>query len=164
MARQLHDASGDWDWAAMRELCLREAARVLGHGAAADDAAQEAMCRAWRYRARIRREAASGWLATVARREALRIAGRAPEAELFEHHVEPSASHEEQSALRVDVARGLETLADHDRRLLAARYWLDLTQAEAARSLDLAEGTVKVRLHRVRGRLRDLLIEECSRP
>ena len=39
------------------------------------------------------------------------------------------------------------------------RYEDDLTQAAIARSLDLPEGTVKVRLHRARNKLRGLLSE-----
>jgi len=34
------------------------------------------------------------------------------------------------------------------------RYWLDLTQEEAARLLGIPEGTAKVRLHRLRHTLR----------
>jgi RNA polymerase sigma-70 factor (ECF subfamily) len=37
------------------------------------------------------------------------------------------------------------------------RYWADLTQPEVARLTKLPEGTVKVRLHRARQRLRAAL-------
>jgi RNA polymerase sigma-70 factor (ECF subfamily) len=39
------------------------------------------------------------------------------------------------------------------------RYGEDLTQAEVARRLGVPEGTVKVRLHRARRRLRGLLAD-----
>ena len=54
----------------------------------------------------------------------------------------------------------MRTLADGDRRVLHLRYAEDLTQAEVARRLGLPEGTVKVRLHRARGRLRRVLEDE----
>ncbi len=55
---------------------------------------------------------------------------------------------------RLDLARGLERLDAADRELLRMRYDLDLTQVEIAARLGLPEGTVKVRLHRARARLR----------
>jgi RNA polymerase sigma-70 factor (ECF subfamily) len=45
--------------------------------------------------------------------------------------------------------------------LLLLRYGEDLTQPELARRLDLPEGTVKVRLHRIRKRFAEAL-EECA--
>jgi RNA polymerase sigma-70 factor (ECF subfamily) len=53
----------------------------------------------------------------------------------------------------------LDALADGDRSLLALRYAEDLTQSEVARRLGMPEGTVKVRLHRARRRLRLLLAD-----
>lgn len=61
------------------------------------------------------------------------------------------------SATRQAIGR----LAPDDRTLLLLRYGEDLSQPEVARRLDLPEGTVKVRLHRVRQQLRKAL-EECS--
>src|SRR5688500_5199621 len=67
----------DWNWTRMRALCLREARRVLGATAGADDAAQEAACRAWRSRGDCRTPGApEPWVAAIARREALRIAAQ----------------------------------------------------------------------------------------
>jgi RNA polymerase sigma-70 factor (ECF subfamily) len=58
---------------------------------------------------------------------------------------------------RVDVRRALERLSAADRRLLWLRYGLDLTQPEIAEALNIAEGTAKVRLHRLRSALRSAL-------
>jgi RNA polymerase sigma-70 factor (ECF subfamily) len=63
------------------------------------------------------------------------------------------------TALRVSVEQALGTLPDGDRRLLRLRYAEDLTQSEVARRLGVPEGTVKVRLHRARRRLRGLLAD-----
>ena len=55
---------------------------------------------------------------------------------------------------RADLHAALKRLAENDRELLALRYGEDLTQAAIARRLGIPEGTVKVRLHRVRAKLR----------
>jgi RNA polymerase sigma-70 factor (ECF subfamily) len=53
-----------------------------------------------------------------------------------------------------DLQAALRRLSVRDRRLLAMRYVEDLTQAAIARRLGIPEGTVKVRLHRARNKLR----------
>src|SRR3982751_3553784 len=116
-----------WDWSRARVVCLREAQRVLGRGATAEDAAQEAILRAWCHRERCDTpERPDPWLTTIARREALRLAARRRESVLEEsmHEVQPSP--ESELVIRVDVRRALAPLGSEDRRLLAARYWGDL--------------------------------------
>ena len=51
----------------------------------------------------------------------------------------------------------IEELAPRDALLLRLRYERDLTQARLARIAGMPEGTVKIRLHRIRGRLRERL-------
>jgi RNA polymerase sigma factor (sigma-70 family) len=53
-----------------------------------------------------------------------------------------------------DLRAALGVLSDRDRELLELRYQDDLTQPAIARKLDIPEGTVKVRLHRARKKLR----------
>jgi RNA polymerase sigma-70 factor (ECF subfamily) len=53
-----------------------------------------------------------------------------------------------------DLQAALRRLSERDRRLLAMRYVEDLTQAAIASRLGIPEGTVKVRLHRARNKLR----------
>ena len=48
----------------------------------------------------------------------------------------------------------MEALSERDRQLLEMRYEEDLTQGMIARRLGIPEGTVKVRLHRARAKLR----------
>ena len=55
-----------------------------------------------------------------------------------------------------DLHAALERLSERDRRLLEMRYEEDLTQGTIARRLGIPEGTVKVRLHRARAKLRSL--------
>jgi RNA polymerase sigma-70 factor, ECF subfamily len=151
---------GGWDWGWVRATCWEEARRVLGPGAAADDAAQEAAIKAWRHHASCRTpEHPRPWLAAIARREAFRLRGP-PRAESLETAAEPSASESDaRVVLGVDVRRALAELPEGDQRLLLARYWADLTHHEVGNLLGMPDGTAKVRLHRLRARLRPTLRE-----
>jgi RNA polymerase sigma-70 factor (ECF subfamily) len=53
-----------------------------------------------------------------------------------------------------DLQAALADLSDRDRMLLELRYEEDLTQKMIAVRLGIPEGTVKVRLHRARDKLR----------
>ena len=158
--RPLVAGPAGWDWLRLRALCLREAQRVLGRGAAAEDAAQEAVIRAWRQRARcLTPDRPEPWITTIARREALRIAALPRETPIEEDHHQAARPHEADVEARVDLRRAMLGLSPDDRKLLIARYWRDLTQDHAAVVLNLPAGTVKVRLHRLRIRLREVLAE-----
>src|SRR3954470_8153826 len=159
-SRPLAAGPAGWDWLRLRALCLREAQRVLGRGAVAEDAAQEAAIRAWRQRSRcLTPDRPEPWITTIARREALRIAAQSRETPYEDHHHEPVPSHAADVDERVDLQRAILGLSPEDRRLLLTRYWHDLTQDRTAVVLNLPAGTVKVRLHRLRKRLREVLAE-----
>jgi RNA polymerase sigma-70 factor (ECF subfamily) len=145
-----------WDWASAHATCLREARRVLGSSPDAEDAAQEAALRAWRFSGACR-ERRQAWLARIAFREALRIAEARRPVPLDELPEPAAPSHEPAVLDRIDVRRALARLAPPDRALLYARYWRDSTQDQAAALLGLPEGTAKVRLHRLRAQLRRTL-------
>ena len=145
----------DWDWTAARAFCLREARRVLGSSSEAEDAAQEATIRAWRNRSSCREaDRSEAWLATIARREALRLAAARKPLPLDCCPDPGGPSHEADALDRVAVRQALERLAPRDRSLVFGRYWADLTQDQLAQALNLPEGTAKVRLHRARAQLR----------
>ncbi len=57
---------------------------------------------------------------------------------------------------RADLHAALQRLSDRDRQLLELRYTEDLTQSAIAQRLGIPEGTVKVRLHRARNKLRQV--------
>jgi len=146
-----------WDWGGLRTRCYREAVRVLSR-ADAEEAVQEALVRAWLRRDACRSpEAPLPWLLEITRNEARRVLGR--RARLAS--LDPSGPREDDAlasaAARLTVEQALGTLAEPDRRVLHLRYAEDLTQVEVARRLGLPEATVKVRLHRARGRLRRAL-------
>jgi RNA polymerase sigma-70 factor, ECF subfamily len=154
-----------WDWAAARRSCVREARRVLACPAAAEDAAQEALIRLWltRYR-RAQLDRPEAWLARVARNEALRVGAklaRRDECGLVEEAVSAPERGADPDAIvdRVAVDQLLAHLSPGDRELYRLRYREDLSQTDIADHLGVPDGTVKVRLHRLRGRLHDLTEE-----
>ena len=66
---------------------------------------------------------------------------------------EPDAA-EEAVIRKLDVSTALRTLSREERLLLQLRYEEDLAQPHIARLLGIPEGTIKVRLHRIRHRLK----------
>jgi RNA polymerase sigma-70 factor (ECF subfamily) len=157
-----------WDWNALSTTCLREARRVLGSEQDAQEAAQDALLRAWRGRARQRESGAEvWWVRQIARNEALRqLARRARTRDLYtEAPVElldgvPTGQDVSQLAEIIDLREAISELAPRDALLLRLRYEQDLTQPRVARLAGMPEGTVKIRLHRIRGRLRERLTGE----
>jgi RNA polymerase sigma-70 factor (ECF subfamily) len=131
--------------------------RFASNPSEAEDIAQDALLRAWRRRATLRdSECRNQWLATIVRNEAFRLRARV--------RPEPTATIELREGVedervvatveRADLQAALRRLSERDRRLLAMRYQEDLTQAAIAGRLGIPEGTVKVRLHRARAKLR----------
>lgn len=152
-----------FDWNDLAAQCLREARRVVGPDDAAD-VAQEAMIRVWRS---LRNGAVPdhphAWLRTIVRREAFRYRNRSATTSNLDDHFDLSdrtaANRLDLLPLQVDVRRAVRSLTPQDRKLLALRYVDDLTQPAVASALGIPEGTAKVRLHRVRGRLQEVLAE-----
>ena len=161
MFRAQPAAAGPWDWEALRRVSLREARRILRSPEEAEDAAQEAVMRAWRHQGSCRDPAAArGWMAAIARREALRrVSARSdPPSDADPYQPDPQALEQiEVAALRMDVERALRALAPEEQRMLELRYRADLTQGAVAAELGMPEGTVKVRLHRLRKQLQESL-------
>jgi RNA polymerase sigma-70 factor (ECF subfamily) len=123
----------------------------------AEDIAQDALLRAWRRRSTLREaESRNQWLATIVRNEAFRQHARI--------RPDPTSTIETQEGVedaqvvatveRADLHAALKLLSARDRELLELRYTEDLTQRAIARRLGIPEGTVKVRLHRARNKLR----------
>ena len=119
------------------------------------------MLRAWRRRSTLREsDRRNQWLATIVRNEAFRQHARVrpdPTAAIEQHEGEEDR----------DVVAAVE-LADLHAPWTAStrasascsemRYQEDLTQAAIAARLGIPEGTVKVRLHRARNKLRRVYV------
>jgi RNA polymerase sigma-70 factor, ECF subfamily len=123
----------------------------------AEDIAQDALLRAWRRRSTLRdAERRNQWLAAIVRNEAFRQHARVrpdPTATIEMREGEEDAQVLAAVEL-ADLHAALELLNERDRRLLEMRYREDLSQAAIASRLGIPEGTVKVRLHRARDKLR----------
>lgn len=150
-----------WEWDTVRRRCLREARRILRDREDAEEAVQEALIRAWRNQEKCRTPATPlPWLVQITRNEAMRIAARRQRRRASEV---PEQSPERIRTRDTELDRMLETVATEqalsmlgpdERTLIQLRYVEDLTQGQVAARLGVPEGTVKVRLHRVRARLR----------
>jgi RNA polymerase sigma-70 factor (ECF subfamily) len=157
----------EWNWNLMRAAAMREARRFLKANHDVDEVVQEALVRAWRRRATCHGADQMPWVRQIARNEALRLLDRhrrRAEHELLDdatllNRIWDDEAGEEQDGLllRMEVERAVGCLSVADRQLLALRYERDLSQPEVARMLGIPEGTVKIRLHRLRGRLRKAL-------
>lgn len=149
-----------WDWTRLHAQCLREAQGVLGPCGTAEDAAQEAAVRAWRRRdSCLTPERPEPWVATIARREALRLVHPPRLRPLEEAGEAAQESHEDDVLGRADLARAIDGLPSPDRELVWGRYWDDLDYRQLGRLLHISEGTARVRLHRALARLRLALAE-----
>lgn len=150
-------SNGSWDWGEVRRDCLSFAYRYAKNQAEAEDIAQDSMIRAWRKRDSLRDAGArKSWLATIVRNEALReLARKRP---LASDLIEVTHGRDDDRVLaaveRADLYAALDRLNERDRQLVRLRYDEDMTQEAIARRLGIPLGTVKVRLHRVRAKLR----------
>lgn len=131
--------------------------RYASNPSEAEDIAQDALLRAWRRRSTLREaERRNQWLATIVRNEAFRQHARVRPAptSVIETYEAVEDAQVVATVERADLHAALERLSDRDRQLLELRYTEDLTQQAIARKLGIPEGTVKVRLHRARDKLR----------
>ena len=140
-------------------------AHLISPDGDAEDAVQEAFVKAYAALPRFRLDSPfRPWVLRIVanearnrRRSAGRRAGLALRA--AEDRRPGDAAPSPESAVlagetRAALLRAIQTLRDEDREIIAARYFLDLSEAEAAEALGLPRGTVKSRLSRALGRLR----------
>jgi RNA polymerase sigma-70 factor (ECF subfamily) len=141
----------------VQRFCLRIAYRYASNSSEAEDIAQDALLRAWRRRSTLRDDARrKDWLATIVRNEAFRQHARLRPDPVATIEGSEGAEDEEivSTVERADLHAALKRLDERDRMLIQLRYTEDLTQEAIARRLGIPDGTVKVRLHRVRHKLR----------
>jgi len=123
----------------------------------AEDVYQETLLAAWRAIPGFKEEASlKTWLYAIAGykcADAIRSLARQPHLEQLDEAT-PSPGFEEDSAGRLVVKTALGRLGNADQQLLYLVYSQGFTQREAASILQIPEGTVKSRLHRLRGTLK----------
>lgn len=151
------DEDDGWSWGEVRRLCVRFAHRYAKNAGEAEDIAQDALLRAWRRRSTLRDpDSRKQWLSAIVRNEAFRELARNRPEPVDATEIRYGADDERvlAAAERADIHAAIERLDECDRKLVHLRYEEDLTQTAIAHRLGIPEGTVKVRLHRVRAKLR----------
>lgn len=142
--------------------------RMGMHQGQAEEVAQETFLRAWQ---RIgdydpRRAEFSTWLFTIARNLAINELTRASShhEQAWSEHLPEVACEQGQPSqeamtrqLRQQVQQALRKLPCDDRSALALAYYEELDMASIARVEGCTVGAIKVRLHRAKQRLRQLL-------
>lgn len=151
----------------------RAACAILGDGREAEDVMQDAYVRAYEHlrefdgRARF-----STWLTRIAVHEALaRVRRRRrhqPLDSLSEDHAmfhtdEPTPEQRTSDGeMQSVLERAIEALPDDFRIVFILRAVEEMSGVETAACLGIPEDTVKTRLHRARGRLREILLAELE--
>jgi RNA polymerase sigma factor (sigma-70 family) len=141
----------------------------------AEDAVQEAFVKAHAALDRFRTGAPfRPWLLRIVANEARnrrRSAGRRTGLALRsaeDRRPDDAAPSPESAVLAAEqqawLLAAVNQLRDDDREVIAARFFLDLSEAETAETLGIPRGTVKSRLSRAMGRLREGLGATNGRP
>lgn len=153
---------------AHQQPVFRYAYLLLGDPDDAEDIAQETFLRAWRYLARFNpTRPFRPWLLSITSNLASnrrRSAGRYLSALMRAFRDEPPpALPEEKSTQRMQADRlqeAVQTLNMADQQIVYLRYFLDLSVAETADALNIAQGTVKSRLSRALEKLRNIIRDD----
>lgn len=147
--------SRDEAFEALFDSCFARAVavarRIVRDGAVAEDLAAEAFARAFAHWPRLRDEPGrEGWVLRVTANLAIDVTRRRPA--YLRGRQAPDLGDE--VAVRLALAAALRSLPKQQRSVVVLRYLADLSEAETARALGIAPGTVKAHLHRAIGRMR----------
>lgn len=161
--RDDRDSARAGDFAALitpHLTAMLRVARALVGTADAEDAAQEAVTRAWRHRADLRdADAVRGWLLRITanvchnwRRDRDTPTGRQAQP-LAEELLHPSMAHSHDPsasdhALRLDLRQAIARLEREHQHLIALRYYAGLDASEIGALLGVPAATVRTRLRR----------------
>lgn len=160
MAAQTGDAMAISRLLAVCQADARRYAYRHCHASDVDDAVQESLLVVSRKVKGLKAAAAfSSWLFTVIKRECRKL-----ERMMFKHDPLPDELAEEQMlcrddiALRIDLAKALESLPAHYLEVVLLRDFEELTISEIAERLGEQQGAVKSRLHRARELVREYMV------
>jgi RNA polymerase sigma-70 factor (ECF subfamily) len=151
---------------AYQEPVFRFAYLLLGDPDDAEDVTQETFLRAYYHLGRFdTARPLRPWLLSIAanlsrnrRRSASRYLNAISRAFRLETQTSPNV--EERSELDQashQLWKAVRRLSTDDQQMVYLRFFLDLSVAETAQALDVAEGTIKSRLNRALGRLRAIV-------
>jgi RNA polymerase sigma factor (sigma-70 family) len=147
-------------------IAQRIAFLITRNEAEAEDAAQVGLVKAYTSLSRFDpNRPFRPWLLRIVGNEArnrLRSAARRRRLELAAGGLEPKVVPSPEADVftaerRRELLDAVESLREGDREVIGLRYFLDLGEAEMAGVLGVAPGTVKSRLARALGRLRQVL-------
>ncbi|MGE2689530.1 sigma-70 family RNA polymerase sigma factor [Mycolicibacterium pulveris] len=133
----------------------RYAVRLTGDTARAEDVVQETLLRAWRHPevTADRERSARAWLFTVARnlvideRRSARFRSETGTPDM-EQTADRAGPDEVETALdRMLLGEAIRELSEEHRAVIRRAYYQGWTTAQIAADLQIAEGTVKSRLH-----------------
>ena len=175
---ELVERSRQGDQAAFGELVRRHqhevytlAVRLVGDRTLAADVAQEALIRAWRAIGKFRGDASfSTWLYRITANVAWTLKGRAARKRTY--HLDPMINQPraddsgdpevagERTELRARLGEALAQLARPQRAVVILKDVYGWSHQEIADALSISVTASKVRLHRARLRLREILKEE----
>jgi RNA polymerase sigma-70 factor (ECF subfamily) len=158
-----------------QDLAVRTAYVITGQAADAQDAVQEALVKAYRALGRFREDAPfRPWLLRIVANEAISrrrsvrrqagLAMRAAEGRLPDDAVPSPEGAALAQERRRQVVAAVGRLRPEERLVIAYRYWFDLSEAEMADALGCPRGTVKSRLSRAMGRLREAMTAAGTEP
>lgn len=153
---------------AYETLAFRVAFLITHDEHEAADAAQDAFVRAYRALGSFHLgEAFRPWLLRIVTNQALnrvqaqqrRIKMTERYAKALTNSVDNPTPHDRVQAReqREQLMRAVRQLKPEEQTLIALRYFLELPEAEVAQALDIPQGTVKSRLHRTLGKLREVI-------
>jgi len=153
---------------AHQQAVFRLSYLLLGDPDDAEDVAQDTFVRAWKYLKRFdATRPLRPWLLSIASNLASnrrRSAGRYFAALTRAFRDEPAATTpEEKNSQHLqanDLWKAVQTLKLPDQQIVYLRYFLDLSVAETAEVLQVAEGTVKSRLSRALEKLRAIIQQD----
>lgn len=139
----------------MRELALHQTQRLLDPDLA-EDAAQEAVLRAWRHARTCAGADPRPWVVTIARREAVRLATRRREEPVPN---EPGGARStdyleaDRVVDRLEIQAVVGELSLAEQKALLLHYWADMSHQQIAAVLNTPLGTAKLRIFRARKKL-----------
>jgi RNA polymerase sigma-70 factor (ECF subfamily) len=172
----LIQAIGRGESAALDELYSRHGLPLLnyligqlGDAALAEEVLQNVMLAVWKGAGSFRGESkVRTWLIAIARNHALnaRRGKRIITTSLYDEALPATSTEPIEVIIRQDkaaqVRQAIQRLPDDQRETLELVFYHHLSGAEVAQLLQVAEGTVKSRLHRAKAALKDLLSEEVA--
>jgi RNA polymerase sigma-70 factor, ECF subfamily len=145
------------EWVGPHLQVMRRLAAVTAAGLDPDDVVQEALIRAWKKRSSFdpARGSARTWLLALTADQARRLRTRRRTWELGDPAIDVAAGVDTTADL--DLRRAIAALPPRQRQAVLLVYYVDLSVAEAARTMGCSDGTVKSTLSDARARLAQLL-------